>query len=295
MIRKYVLTAVVFCMCTAARNPAPKYDVPPDRMVAATIDGQTARLLVMANGIDYPVLNPATAAKLGLKGGFIVAHINVGPVMLKGDTVVVRLGVDGPPAKRRALWFDRPIAAAADGALGPGALPQPVISFQLRPAKAGEKNFVLPLIRRDDQMGTALAVGGESLFVQFDLGRGQTLATAAAGQKLAQAYQGQLEGPASRIAIRFGVERPVRALALASPVAIGPITIRHVVVRIADSGSTAGIADADAVDESEIVVTAKGKGKPLFRMAIGTDALAGCSSISFDKPGKRIILSCVAP
>lgn len=295
MIRKAALSALTIGLCMAAKAPSPAFDIPADRIVNATVEGQPARMLAMANGVDYPVLNPSIAAKLGLKGGFIVAHINVGPVKLKGDTGVVKLGVAGPPAKRRALWFDRAIAPGADGALGPGAMPQPVITFHLRAPANGERAFVLPLVGRDDQMGTALSIGGESLFVQFDLGRGPTLATAAAGQILAQAQNGQLEGPAGRIAIRFGVERPVRALILANPLPIGPVAIRRIMVRISDNGSTSGIADADAVDTGEIVVSAKGKAKPSYRMAIGTSDLAGCSSVSFDKPGKRIILSCIAP
>lgn len=292
MVRKFAIATLILTLCTGAKSPSSQLDVPADHVVDASLEGRPARLLIMANGIDYPILNPSTAGKLGLKGGFFAAHMNVGPVMLKGDTGVIKLGIKSPPAKRRALWFDLPIAPDADGALGPGAIPQPVVTFHLRAVRPGERTFILPLIGRDNQMGTILPVSGESLFVQWDLGRGPTMATAAAGRIVAYENSGQLEGAAGRIAIRFGIERPVRALTLGRPLKVGPIAISRVIVRTSDSGSIDGIADADAIDEGEILVTAKGKAKPLFRLAIGTNDMVGCSSISFDKPGKRIVLSC---
>lgn len=95
--------------------------------------------------------------------------------------------------------------------------------------------------------------------------------------------------------IRLGVMRPVRPMTLARPLGVGPLALDRIFVRTGDFGSAAAIPDADApeADPDEIVVTgAKPKGKQRYFLEIGRDALAGCSSILFDKVAKRVVLSC---
>lgn len=98
----------------------------------------------------------------------------------------------------------------------------------------------------------------------------------------------------SRAEIAFGVERPVRMMALDRPLAIGALSLTRIGVRTGDWGNAAGIAEAGSADPDEIVVTAKGRKRDPFRdrLAIGADVLARCSSVIFDKPARQIRLTC---
>ena len=139
-------------------------------------------------------------------------------------------------------------------------------------------------------------VGGVPTRVRFNPDNARTLATAGAGVALASANGGRLEGATRTAHIAFGVERPVRLLKLARPLAIGPLTLAALDVRVADYGSAGGIADADAPppDPDEIVVTAKGKrDRSRDSLTLGRDQLDRCSSIVFDKPAKQVRLSCL--
>ena len=124
-----------------------------------------------------------------------------------------------------------------------------------------------------------------------DHDRRVTLATAGAARLLSQAYGGELTGAAFAIRADFGIDRPARHLVLKSPFVVGGLTIRQVDVRTADYGSVTGIADANA-DPSEIVVTAGKKTKARYWLTLGADALAICSSVTFDKARREIDFSC---
>jgi hypothetical protein len=64
-------------------------------------------------------------------------------------------------------------------------------------------------------------------------------------------------------------------------------------VRTSDFGSTGTIPEADArLDPDEVVITGSKKQKDLW-LEIGRDYLDRCSSIVFDKPRKRVTLSCL--
>jgi hypothetical protein len=175
--------------------------------------------------------------------------------------------------------------------LGPGAAPQGIVTVQIRSPAANERQYILPLVEN-----RVLGIGTMSgkIFVQFDPLRGQTLGTAAAGAILAESQGGALTGPTRRAPIRFGVDRPVRTLTFARSLKIGPVELKSVAIRVLDYGSVGNIPDADA-DPDEIVAIGQKKKEPDYRsLHIAADALTDCSSITFDKPKKRIILSCKA-
>ncbi len=119
-----------------------------------------------------------------------------------------------------------------------------------------------------------------------------------AAARLAAAHGGTLSGDAVLTEIFFGVERPVRTMTLARPLALGMLSITTLGVRIGDYGRTASIREADApveaVDPDEIVVTAKGGKRDMRRdtLSLGADYLKRCSSIVFDKPARQIRLTC---
>jgi hypothetical protein len=299
------LAAAAFCTTSASAKPAGAPPAPliigPDQLVPGSVNGRPLRFQMLANGVSLPILNPDTARSIGLKAGWIGAHAKVGPVMVPGSNAVIDYSVAGAKAKRRALWFERPIATGADGALSPASVPQSVVIFQLRPARPGEQRFVLPMAPTVGWggLGTTILIGGQKLLVQWDFSHSAAIGTAAAGADIAAGTGAQFKGAARLEPIRMGIERPVRPLVLPAPLAIGPIRLTMILTRTGDSGDVSAIGDADLADgdPGEIVVTGKNakKSKAQHWLMIGRDATAGCSSIMFDKPAAQIILNCLPP
>jgi hypothetical protein len=275
----------------AASPPPPPLIVAPDGAVPVTVNGQKSRMLLLADGSSIPVFNRGAAQQFGFKPAWITFTVRIATVKIKGWTAVVRYDVDAQPYRRRTVWLERDIAPGFAGMLGPGAVPQTIVTVQIRPPVPNERQFVLPLVEnRVLGMGT---MSGD-IFVQFDPLRRQTIGTASAGALLAQSQGGALTGQSRMAPVRFGVERPVRTLALDRPLRVGPIELKAVAIRVSDFGSVAKIPDADA-DPEEIVIAAKKKKDPDYRsLHIAADALGKCSSITFDKLRKRIVLSCQA-
>jgi hypothetical protein len=110
---------------------------------------------------------------------------------------------------------------------------------------------------------------------------------------MSEGFSGEIE----QIEITHRVKRPGRTVLLASPLQIGPITISKFLARTRDYGNVASIRDPsedDGLTNDAIVVKGKrASGSPLYFVYLGADALAGCSSIIFDKPTRKIRLSCV--
>lgn len=262
--------------------------------IAATVSGVPARLLLDPAGASIPIMNPDFAARAEFKAGMFGSRALIGPVAVNGRTAVIRFDLGAGEYKRRTGWFDKPVVEGADGLIGPGSVPSPRVRFVLRPAEPGERDTVLPLADFGFAgMGVRVPVGEDSIAVRFTLERDDTLATAGAGAALAAVLGGALSGAVQQVPIRLGVARPVRTLTLATPFVVGPIALRTLSVRTGDFGSTAGVTDADrAADPDEIVVTGTKKQQRRLTLTIGRAALAGCSSILFDKPGRRVVLHC---
>lgn len=285
-----------------ARGKRPELVVTGDGVRPTTVAGHPARLRIDPSAPGLPMVNPGLARRAGLKGGMFGAVYVVGPVRIVGGSAVTRLDLGGGPIKRRVSWPNRDFTRRADMTVGPGGMPDPVIRFQLRAARAGERITILPMAPAGGLFGGyggsfALApIGGVPTRVRFNPDNPRTLATAGAGLALASAHGGRLEGEVGTAPVAFGVERPVRRMLLARPLAIGPLALAAIDVRVADFGNAAGIADADAPppDPDEIVVTAKGKrDRSRDSLTLGRDQLDRCSSIVFDKPAKQVRLSCL--
>ncbi len=99
-------------------------------------------------------------------------------------------------------------------------------------------------------------------------------------------------GEPRNVDLQLGFARPVRTMEFARPVMAGGLQLLKFVVRTQDTGSTIAIPD-ETSDPDEIVVSAKGRGKPLQRINVGTASLIGCSTLTFDKVRKEIRLSCL--
>lgn len=274
--------------------------IAPDGMRPSSIAGVPARLRVDPAAPGMPVLNPALAARAGLKPGPFAASYAVGPVTIAGRTAVARIDLGAGPVKRRVTWTARTYSDTADAVVGPGGLPDPVIRFQLRAPRLGERVVALPIAKAGGLFGgwgltfAALTVDGEPMRVRFDPRR-PTTATAGAGVALARAQGGALEGSPTTTDIAWGVRRPVRTLRLERPLIVGPIRLDDLLVRVSDYGGTSSIADAAAPppDPDEVVVTAKGKrDRSRDVLTIGRDQLDRCSSLTFDKRARQVRLSC---
>ncbi|MEP9358852.1 hypothetical protein [Sphingomonas sp. KR3-1] len=267
-----------------------------DAPVPVTVQGVTAQLRVDPGAPTMPVFNPDFADRAKLDAGPFAIRAGIGPVRVNGRSAVVRLDFGAGEFRRRATWFAAPYAQGADGTIGPGGLPEARIRFDLHPVQPGERSVTLPLTDFGYVgMGTEIKVGDAKVRILFTLARDRTIATAAAGAAIAAAQDGRFAGAGETMPIRLGVMRPVRVMTLGRPLGVGPLALERIFVRTGDFGSAASIPDMTApeADPDEIVVTgAKKKGKQRSFLEIGRDALAGCSSILFDKPAKTVTLSC---
>jgi hypothetical protein len=137
-------------------------------------------------------------------------------------------------------------------------------------------------------------VEGEPVRIRFDLTQPNTLTSAGMALTLARVHGGTLGEDRRSVPIVFGVERPVCAMTLARPLTVGPLSITRLDVRTTDFGNAEGIASVTAPpDPDEIVVEARGKrDRSRDRITLGTQALASCSAIVFDKPAKQVRLTC---
>lgn len=284
----------------AAPEPS-AYGVSGDGVVDASVETVPARIRVDPGAPSMPIVTKAFAARAGLKPGMFGIAFKVGPVPLRGETSVVDLEVGGIPFKRRTAWFDRAYASGLDGVVGPGGVPAAVIRFDIHSPRAGERTIALPMVDAGGLLGNwgglfgEVRLGGEAIKVRFDLHHQHTLASAGMGQRIATAQGGALSGPVDQAEVVFGVVRPIRLMRLARPLAVGPLSLSSLHVRVTDYGSAATIPDADAVpDPEEIVVTGKKKRDTARdRLTIGLDQLDRCSSLVFDKPAKVIRLTCL--
>jgi len=277
---------------------------PIERVVAigdfltARVNGAAVQLRIDPAGTAMPLIDDAAAMRAGLKPSMIGIGYAVGPQKVLGRTALVPVDLGAGPAKHRVGFTAHRYAAAAEGSIGPAGLPEPMVRFRLRAPLPNERTVTL---RMGDQGGLAarwgerfaiVTVGGSPMRIRFDPYHRRTLATAGAAVRLAAANAGTMTGATGTVEIAFGLDRPVREMALATPLHIGPFAISRLGVRTSDFGSTAGIA-SDRDDPDEVLVTAERKHDPnADRINIGSDLLDHCSSILFDMAHKQIALTC---
>lgn len=297
-IAKLGLAALGLCLSAAAlANNASLRELGEDRVITVTINGRETQIEVAPNGADSPIVAPIVAEELGLKGSMIGGVRMVGNTRFSARSNVASLGFEArKPEKRRVFWFEQPWGKLGEGRIGPATLPEAIVTFRIAPSAAGEQVISLPM---DDQglrgMVTHFTVGDERVAAYFSFERGETMMPASTGVLLANAYGGKLTGEPQEIPIELGVSRPVQPMVFDSPIMLGTLPVTSFVVRTKDTGSIGDIPlEADApIDESEIVVTADSKRKVRHHIIVGLDSLQGCSTLTFDKPAKRIRLSCL--
>lgn len=272
-----------------------------DGIVTVSVNGAPGRLRIDPAAPALPILTMDYAGRARLRAGpFAFAYL-VGPEQVRGLSAVGRIGVgDGVrPRKRRIGWAARPYVPDADGVIGPGGLPDPVVRFVLRAPQAGERVITLPLEDEGGLFGgwggtyATVDLGGEPLRVRFNPNEPRTLATAGAAVRIANLHDGRVAGETAPAHIAFGISRPVRTMRLGTPLAIGPFAIAELGVRTADFGNASAIREEGA-DPDEVVVTGdRRRNRGRDRLSIGADQLRACSSITFDKRARQVRLSCL--
>lgn len=298
------LTSILVSEAHAASLQDDILDIGRDGSIEAQINGFPVTLQFRGDGISYPVLNPDTAEKFKLRTNLFANALGieakVGPVTVPGRTGKVRLEIQGHEEKRRALWFDKPIAPGMDGSIGPIATPQTRIRLNTGAGFGHLTSISLPLKIEDDRVGTTISIDKTNVFVMFNPLQPRTVASAGAGHVMAFAQAGRWSGTQESTSINFGVERPVRELTLSNPIQIGNLQLSVLLVRdnslvtgVADIKSRAEEEDANEVTLPAVTVTAKAaKIKPSYKLTLGQDVLSRCASITFDKTSNKIELNC---
>jgi hypothetical protein len=284
---------------TPAMAATGEFIVGPDGAIDAVVNGKPAHMLFRGVGSSTAILNPASAARLGMKTGIIKfpIHYRIGPIRINGKSGVTRYSVNGHEVKRRVGWFERDVAPGFDGLLGPMAIDFPIVTQRLRPPVVGEKAIIFNMSNFGyDGVGVFFRARPFS-YLLFDPSAPTTIINAPFANELAPHFRGHFEGPRYDRVIAFGVSRPVRNIEFGTPFWFGTPTLgvplHRADVRTFPGEKTDSIPDQEP-DPDEIIVVAPGQvdNRPRY-IVVGADALSRCSSISFDKPKRQIILRCL--
>jgi hypothetical protein len=268
-------------------------------IVPVSIKGQVLRLRVDP-AMGTIVLNPAVAARLGLKPNFTNAimkpGIRVGPEVIKGISSGGKIAIGPWSGDRPIFWFQRDIVSGADGVIGIADLPHERVTMEIRPRTSNDRSFGYA-VQKADLLGLVhrLPIGGKEIITRFSLHQAVTQASAAAGAIFAAERGGTWAGEASLRPVVLGVSRPMRMMTFAAPLSVGGMTIDRLLVRTSDYRGRYVLPTDPPADPNEIVVTGnKAGGKALLRLTISEDRLTACSSISYAAKERRLTLVCPA-
>lgn len=301
-VRFSLLSSLALLSTAAAAQP--ERVVRGDGIVSVILNGAPGRIRIDPAAPALPIFTaPYAAGQARLRAGPFAFGYLVGPEQVTGLSAVGRIAVGegARPRKRRIGWTVRTYAPGADGVIGPGGLPEPVVRFVLRPALPGERVMSFPLEDEGGLFGgwggsyALIDLDGEPLRIRFNPNEPRTLATAGAAIRIANRHDGRVSGETAPAHIAFGISRPVRTLRLGTPLLIGPLAISDLGVRTADFGNASAIRE-EGGDPDEVVVTGdRRRHRNRDRLALGADQLRHCSSIVFDRRRREVRLTCAAP
>jgi hypothetical protein len=273
-----------------------------ENIITITIAGQPVRLEVSAESFGQPVLNPATAARLGLlperRRGW-----RYGPLVVDGvgATAPVDFGRGAGPVPLALSWADRPASTSAEGTIGIHHLPYARVRFILRSPAPEETIQRFPLKQAEDsntRLGTEVTIGKRRLMMIFTPDRAENLITAPTANFIATHQEGGFAPASDGIAVmQFGIERPTRMMRIAHPIELGQLLVDRFAVRVEDYGEPSRVGEIGANDprfekDRILVSRRKGRGRPDFLTRIGRDQIAHCSSLTYDREAGEIQLSC---
>jgi len=179
--------------------------------------------------------------------------------------------------------FPAPVSTAAEGAIGPGALPYEVITITLGPEPATARNITFAL-QDADIWRVQAQVGGETLNLLFDVANEASV----------------FNRPAARlfdhsVAIVAAGEVAERPLILGLSTMMQPVTTELAVegIELAPAYARTNAPLLGALEADAIVVQVEVEAPPPA-LVVGRAALlrAGCTSISVDRRTQRLTLRC---
>ncbi len=300
-----MMTAAAAALAVPAAASDLVLDASSGFTVPVEINGVTLRLRVDPAASGLVVLNPGAAARARLNpeikppNSFLPgayprqSFARIGPVNLTGLTSRTAVTIAGRPAELRMIWFDRDALAGVDGIISVANLPFDRVVLRLAPPREGETALALQLDYASEiGLYFPYALGERTLPVQFSLWRPDNMSTAAAGALLANSHAGGWRGDYARRTISFGVDRPVRPMALGRPLELHGLNVGQFLVRTGDYRGGYALP-SDAADPDEIVVTAAGNHQVArLNLTLGRSQFARCSSIAWEGRDRRLTLSC---
>lgn len=313
--RQRALMPLMLSLVGASDPPPVVREVAADARVTITVDGHSvpARLGPGLPSFFYLPRARAEAlfgddARIGDRG-FVLFSVGpassarIGPVVVPGRARRASIGAaeaSGAAAQENWVkWFETDAYPGDEALGGPFALPEPIIRFTLRPAQPGEVEVTLPLAARYNWWLASVeqGIGGHDVLFAFAPQFPRTVASAAAGAAIGRAQGARFDGAVEPVLISHGVRRPARPVQLAQPLALGPLRITSLLVRTHDYGAAIDIdpSEADGLESDNRDVVVKGKrtkSRPSYVVYVGADVLKGCSSITYDKPGRVVTLRC---
>jgi hypothetical protein len=256
--------------------------------VDVTIEGVPLRLRVDLDQRDMVELDPAAASRLPVQweDGF---DADLGGERLPGRAASVQAETAGRKLALAIATHDRAIGAGVDGIIGPLQLPYAAIRF-VRP-QAAPQPFRRYAMTWTDESGLTVRQG--EVAVQLALAR-DTLASRAGGILLARAHGGRWSGPYARVPGPFGIARPVRAIAFATPPHLLGFAVPTLRVRTADFGGGLSMPE-DAPTEGDITISRRMPAQHRWPVVIlGREYLDGCAEIAFTVEPPTLDLACPA-
>lgn len=286
--------AAVFAFAAPAAAADLVLDESSGFVIPIELRGQTLSLRVDLESPGHPILNPGAAARVGFRGSLFGARAQIGPVRLRGRTNKSKFRIAGVEREHRFVWFDRDHVDGADGLISPHDLPYDRVIFRLRPEQAGEVETELRMaFSRGGGLAVPVAVGAQTVGVQFSTLQPASLATASAGAHLAAELGGAWDGDDREARIEFGVSRPVRPMRFARPLALGGFGVDRMLVRTRDHRGAFQLPSDGSEDPDEIVVTGNvARQRARLFLTVGLDRLSACSSLTYERATKRLILRC---
>lgn len=250
------------------------------------------------------LVNPDAAARAGLKPFPLIGKGSIKNAFIPGGRAVFRFNIAStapqglPPRRVPTVWLDIPAADDGDGVIAIGQLKADLIEIVRGDEAPGSQTIAIPK-KGSGEATIRSRIGNEEVTVSLELNSPTTVMNARAGQALLAA------GLATRAA-EVGYWRPFPAVALPMQRLVGNpgltiagLPVRHLSVRVSEAearaidASARGTSTADD-DEDTITVSADRKAKRGRApwILIGRDVLDDCSSILFDRRGKRWLLTC---
>ena len=297
--------AVLVSGCATTTNPSAPVnetvlDATSQYVVQAEARGRSLKLKVDPGAPYFVLLNDNVAKELRLIGTK-AARLAVGPMRLKGSTRSEKLTIGGVTASKPVMWVKGQAIGDADGLINPANLPGDRVTLRLQAPQPGEQIIELPM-RFDRQRGLyhELDYGGQLILTRFTLEDSLTTATGAAASVIAKRRSGLWEGGPFVHQVRFGVSRPVRRMVLGQTLSIKGFPLNEFAVRIMDDRGSyllpeKEVPSAAPDDEDGVIVTGKNRrsyGAAHFWLMIGGKDLSRCSSISYDRRSKGMVMSC---